>query len=238
VVRLINGCLFCTCSHYERHGIPCSHILQVTSKLVPEMCDIRWFKCYAEYFKRNETIMKVLCSAVDNAVPGVRWEESIDPGCNYPIAGAGTTEEEIHEMNIMYNQWGCRVFVCGEPIAVVSDDTVSANAVKEHAQLHQFVCRSDSGVSFPHSMQSGTQQEDHGEDDSLHYNDLKKMFDSIHKLSSNSKAEKIWLRDELQRLLSERIAVTAGKNNRSHSSSHVSCFPAIDRSKKSVNNCK
>ena len=60
---------------------------------------------------------------------------------------------------------------------------------------------------------------------------MKKMFDSIHKLSSNSKAEKIWLRDELQRLLSERIAVTAGKNNRSHSSSHVSCFPAIDRSK-------
>ena len=238
MVRLINGCLFCTCSHYERHGIPCSHILRVTDKLVPQMCDIRWFKCYAEYFKHNEHVTKVLSSAVDNALPGVRWEENIDPGCNYPIAGTGTTEEEINEMTFMYNQWGRRVFVCGEPISVVSDDTASAKAVEEQAQLHQFVCRSNSSISFRNSMQSGNRQEDHGEDESLHYNDLKKMFDSLHKLSSNSKAEKIWLRDELQRLIGERIAVTAGKNHRSNCSSHVSCFPAIDKSKKSVNNCK
>jgi hypothetical protein len=44
----------------------------------------------------------------------------------------------------------------------------------------------------------------------------------------------MWLHDRLQAAIKERMAATLAKNKRSEKSTLVSCFPAVDTSKKSI----
>ena len=134
----------------------------------------------------------------------------------------------------MYDKWG-HPFVSGETISprVCEVNDGSAAGIAEgthenHFQLDQYISQNIANNDDPH------------DENGLQYNDFKKMFDSLHKLSSNSKAGKVWLREFFRRGINERISATMAKNTRNDSSTLpvVSCFPSIDTSKKSVNNCK
>lgn len=127
----------------------------------------------------------------------------------------------------------------GEPVtaAVAINESVKTSNSENHFHLHQHVSHSFNNDDL-YDFDQGQCINDTDDDASLDYNDLRKLFETLYGLSSNSKTEKKWLRDRLQTAIHERIATTASKNKQSEQSTLVSCFPAISTSKKSKNNCK
>mmetsp|Transcript_22492 Transcript_22492/g.32209 ORF Transcript_22492/g.32209 Transcript_22492/m.32209 type:complete len:185 (+) Transcript_22492:213-767(+) len=155
-----------------------------------------------------------LHKAVDNASPGGLWS-----GTNEQT-GAVTSEEEKAEMMIMYDHWG-HPFVPGEPIKAAVDNNVkSAAAPNNDFHLHQHVSRSCNNDSTNEDVSISCNNNSTNEDGvisgnndsindagcSLQYNDFKEMFDTLHGLSSDSRQEKIWLRERLQSLIHDRLA--------------------------------
>ena len=76
--------LMCSCKFFERHGLPCRHLLRIIGEPRLTSCSVRWWNRYEYFYLRDDEITKYLSSMKDNELCGPLFEEDSEPEC-YPI---------------------------------------------------------------------------------------------------------------------------------------------------------
>ena len=61
IIKLVHSkYLTCSCNFFERHGLPCSHLLCIIGKPSLSSCSLRWWAKYDYYYLRHDDITKKL----------------------------------------------------------------------------------------------------------------------------------------------------------------------------------
>lgn len=109
------GYLKCFCCYYERMGLPCAHILQLTDIVDIAMCDICWWNNFCYHYGRKAEITKAFDNAIQSKLPGVPWKYiHKNDEVMFPILSEGTTEEHYKDMKFLFDNFG-HAFLKGRP---------------------------------------------------------------------------------------------------------------------------
>jgi hypothetical protein len=84
VMEIFDGILCFSCKYYQRVGLPCRHLLDVTQDLKTEYCELRWWRGLSYYARQDTMFLVTFMKELQRVSPGIPFHEETAPA-HFPV---------------------------------------------------------------------------------------------------------------------------------------------------------